>query len=58
MALRPDHPLRDLWRRDDVCVIRIPVDDPHVHADLDTPEDVRRCLKAEARPWRRDTEKS
>lgn len=42
-SLADDAPLRDVVRRDPARVLEVPVDDPGVLANLDTPEDLRRA---------------
>lgn len=46
LALGPDEPLRNLLR--DARAVEIPVDDPGVLVDLDTPEDVAKAKAAAA----------
>lgn len=40
-----DGGLRELWKIHEETIITVPVDDPGVWIDLDTPEDYKKCIK-------------
>ncbi|MBU1700782.1 MAG: nucleotidyltransferase family protein [Candidatus Eisenbacteria bacterium] len=47
----PDTPLRELWKDPKCCIEMLPVEDPGIRVDLNTPEEAERWLGAPARPW-------
>ena len=45
LALDPDEPVNGVIEKFRNCVVHVPVDNPYVMKDMDTPEDYRECLE-------------